>query len=62
MDPVSNLILTVDVGERTLAMAPHLVHQATAGLASDCAPLFLPDGFREALTALVTHDGQWMQP
>ena len=27
MDPVCNLILTVDVGERTLAMAPRLVHQ-----------------------------------
>ena len=62
MDPVSKLILTVDVGERTLAMAQRLVHQVTQVLAPDCAPLFLTDGFREYLTALVTHYGQWMQP
>lgn len=62
MDPVSKLVLTVDVGERTLAMAQRLVHQLTQVLAPDCAPLFLTDGFREYLTALVTHYGQWMQP
>ena len=46
MDPVCKLILTVDVGERTLKMAQHLVHQVTQVLAPDCAPLFLTDGFR----------------
>jgi len=58
MDPVSKLILTVDVGEHTLAMAQRLVHQLTQVLAPDCAPLFLTDGFREYLTALVTHYGE----
>jgi IS1 family transposase len=62
MDPVCKLILTVDVGERTLAMAQRLVHQVTQVLAPGCAPLFLTDGFREYLTALVTHYGQWMHP
>jgi IS1 family transposase/transposase-like protein len=62
MDPVCKLILTVDVGERTLAMAQRLVHQVTQVLAPHCAPLFLTDGFREYLTALVTHYGQWMHP
>src|SRR5215813_1316911 len=62
MDPVSKLILAVDVGDRTLAMAQRLVHQVTQVLAPDCAPLFLTDGFREYLTALVTHYGQWMPP
>ena len=62
MEPVSKLILTFDVGERTLAMAPRLVHQVTQVLAPDCAPLFLTDGFRDYLTALVTHSGQWIQP
>jgi transposase-like protein/IS1 family transposase len=62
MDPVCKLILTVDVGERTLAMAQRLVHQVTKALAPHCAPLFLTDGFREYLTALVTHYGQWMHP
>ena len=62
MDPVCKLILSVDVGERTLAMAQRLVHQVTQVLAPDCAPLFLTDGFREYLTALVTHYGQWIHP
>jgi hypothetical protein len=39
-----------------------LVHQVTRGLALPCAPLFLTDGFREYLTALVTHYGQWLHP
>ena len=62
MDPVCKLILAVDVGDRTLAMAQRLVHQVTRVLAPHCAPLFLTDGFREYLTALVTHYGQWIQP
>ena len=62
MDPVCKLILAVDVGERTLAMAQRLVHRVTQVLAPGCAPLFLTDGFREYLTALVTHYGRWIQP
>jgi IS1 family transposase/transposase-like protein len=62
MDPVCKLILAVDVGERTLAMVQRLVHQIKRVLAPHCAPLFLTDGFREYLTALVTHYGRWLQP
>jgi IS1 family transposase/transposase-like protein len=62
MDPVRKLILAVDVGDRTLAMAQRLVHQVVRVLTPDCAPLFLTDGFREYLTALVTHYGYWAQP
>jgi transposase-like protein len=62
MAPVCKLILAVDVGERTQAMAQRLVHQVTQGLAVECVPLFLTDRFREYLTALVTHDGEWIQP
>jgi IS1 family transposase len=62
MDPVSKLILAIDVGDRTLALAQRLVHQVAQVLVPDCAPLFLTDGFREYLTALVTHYGQWMPP
>jgi IS1 family transposase len=62
MDPVSKLIVAWDVGPRTQAMAQRLVHQVTQVLAPECAPLFLTDGFREYLIALVTHYGQWMQP
>ena len=62
MDPVCKLILAVDVGDRTLVRAQRLVHQVTRVLAPDCAPLFLTDGFRDYLIALVTHYGQWIQP
>jgi hypothetical protein len=56
------LLLVVDIGDRTLAMAQRVVHHVTQVLAPDCAPLFLTDGFREYLTALLTHYGQWVQP
>jgi IS1 family transposase len=62
MDPESKLLLALDVGKRTLAMAQRVVHQVAQVLAPDCAPLFLTDGFREYLTALLTHYGQWVQP
>src|SRR6266702_3956287 len=62
MDPESTLLLGLDVGDRTLAMAQCFVHQVVQVLAPDCAPLFLTDGFREYLTALLTYYGQWVQP
>jgi hypothetical protein len=55
MDPVTKLLLTIDVGDRTLAMAQRVVHQVVQVLAPDCAPLFLTDGFKEYATALLTH-------
>jgi IS1 family transposase len=61
MDPESKLLLAIDVGDRTLAMVQRVVHQVAQVLAPDCAPLFLTDGFREYLTALLTHYGQWVQ-
>jgi len=62
IDPESKLLLAVNVGDRTLAMAPWVVHQVVQRLAPDCVLLFLTDGFREYLTALVTHCGHWVQP
>jgi IS1 family transposase len=62
IDPVSKLLLTIDVGERTVAMAQWLVHQLVQVLAPDCVPLFMTDGFKEYATALLTHFGQWVQP
>jgi len=61
MDPESKLLLAIDVGNRTLAMTQRVVHQVVQVLAPDCAPLFLTDGFRESLTALLTHYGHWVQ-
>src|SRR5262249_49118434 len=62
IDPESKLLLTIDVGNRTLAMAQRIVHHVAQVLAPDCAPLFLTDGFREYLPVLLTHYGQWVQP
>src|SRR5262249_12608080 len=62
MDPESKLLLALDVGNRTLAMAQCVVHHMAQVLAPDCAPLFLTDGFREYVTALLTHYGSWGQP
>jgi IS1 family transposase len=62
MDPESKRLLAIDVGDRTLAMAQRVVHHVAQLLAPDCAPLFLTDGFREYLTALLTHSGSWVQP
>jgi IS1 family transposase len=61
MDPESKLVLAIDVGKRTLALAQRVVHHVTQVLAPDCAPLFLTDGFRAYMTALLTHYGHWMQ-
>jgi len=62
IDPVTKLRLTVDVGDRTLAMAQRVVHQVVQVLAPGCVPLFLTDGFKEYATALLTHRGHWVQP
>jgi IS1 family transposase len=62
MDPRSKLLVVVDVGTRTLAMAQRVVHQVTQVLAPGCMPLFLTDGLKDYATALVTHFGHWMHP
>jgi IS1 family transposase len=62
LDPVTKLLLTIDVGDRTLAMAQRVVHQVVQVLAPGCVPLFLTDGFKAYTTALLTHYGQWVQP
>src|SRR5262249_236228 len=62
IDPVTKLLLTVDVGERTRAMAQRVVHQVVQVLAPGCMPLFLTDSFKEYTTVLLTHYGQWVQP
>src|SRR2546425_1116486 len=61
LDPVTKLLLTLDVGDRTLAMAQRVVHQVVQVLAPGWVPLFLTDGFKEYATALLTHYGQWVQ-
>src|ERR671925_1041182 len=62
MDPQSKLLVVVDVGCRTLAMAQRVVHQVSKVLAPGCVPLFLTDGLKDYGTALLTHFGCWMHP
>jgi hypothetical protein len=62
IDPVTKLLLTIDAGERTLAMAQRMVYQVVQVLAPSYVPLFLTDGFREYSTALLTHYDHWLQP
>ena len=62
IDPESKLLLSVQVGERTLAMAQAVLHQIAQLLAPGCVPLFLSDGYPHYLTAIVTHFGHWVQP
>jgi IS1 family transposase len=61
IDPVSKLLLAIDVGDQTLAMAQRVVHQVAQVLALGCVPLFLTDGFKEYSTALLAHFGHWGQ-
>jgi IS1 family transposase len=62
MDPESKVLLTIDVGNRTLVMTQRVVHHVAQVLAPDCTLLFLTDGFREYMTALLPHFGHWLQP
>jgi len=62
MDPESKLLLVIDVGTRTIAMAQRVVHHLVQMLAPDCVPLFLTDGFKDYAMALLAHFGHWMQP
>jgi hypothetical protein len=62
IDPVSKLLLAIEVGLRTLAMAQRIVHQVAQVLAPDSLPLFLTDGHKDYLPAIVGHFGHWLQP
>lgn len=62
MDPTSKLLVVVDIGCRTLAMAQRVVHQVTRVLAPGCVPLCLTDGLKAYGTALLTHCGHWVHP
>jgi len=62
MDPTSKLLVVVEVGHRTVAMAQRVVHQVTRVLAPGCVPLFLTDGLKDYATAILSHFGHWIHP
>ena len=59
---MTKLLLAIDVGPRTLAMAQCVGHQVARLLAPDCLPLFLTDGHKDYLTVILAHCGHWVQP
>jgi IS1 family transposase len=62
IDSESKLLLAIEVGPRTLAMAQRVGHQVVQRLASTCVPLWLSDGFKGYLPAILGHCGVWHQP
>jgi transposase-like protein len=62
IEPESKLLLSVQGGERTLAMAQAVLHQLAQLVAPGGVPLFLSDGSPHYLTAIVAHFGHWVPP
>jgi hypothetical protein len=57
IDPESKLLLAIDIGPRTLAMAQRVVHQVVQKLVPSCVPLCLTDGYRDYTMAVLSHFG-----
>jgi IS1 family transposase len=62
IDPETTWLLSVQEGDRTLAMAQAMLHQIVQLLAPGCVPRFLSDGTPPYLPAIVSHCGHWVQP
>jgi hypothetical protein len=62
IDPVSKLLLAIEVGPRTVAMAQRVVHQVVGVLAPGCMPAWFSDGFKGYLPAILGHFGVWTHP
>jgi hypothetical protein len=61
IDPESKLLLSVQGGERTLAMAQAVLHHIAQLVAPGCVPLFVSDGNPNYFPAIVAHFGHWVQ-
>jgi transposase-like protein/IS1 family transposase len=60
-DPLSKLLLAIEVGDRSLDMAQQLVHGVVGVLAPGVVPLFLTDQLAAYGKALLTHFGCWVE-
>ena len=60
-DPLSKLLLAIEVGDRSLDMAQQLVHGVVGVLAPGIVPLFLTDQLAAYGKALLTHFGCWVE-
>jgi IS1 family transposase/transposase-like protein len=61
MDPLSKLLIAIEVGDRSLDMAQQLVHTVVGRLALGVVPLFLTDQLAAYGKALLTHLGCWVE-
>jgi IS1 family transposase len=61
IDPISKLLLAIEVGDRDLAMAQRLVHGVVAVLAAGQVPMFATDQFAAYNKAILTHFGYWVE-
>jgi hypothetical protein len=62
IDPVSKLLLVIEVGPRTVEMAQRVVHHVVGSLAPGCVPAWFSDGFKGYLPAILGHCGVWVHP
>jgi hypothetical protein len=62
IDPVSKVLLAMEVGPRTVEMAQRVVHHIVSVLAPGCVPAWFSNGFKGYLPAIVGHFGWWTHP
>ena len=61
IDPLSKLLLALEVGDRSLDVAQRLVHGVVSVLAPGVVPLFVTDQLASYGKALLTHFGCWVE-
>lgn len=61
MNVETKVVLVLQLGPRTQAMAQRVVHELCRYLAPGCIPLFTSDGLDHYFYALTAHFGQWSQ-
>ncbi|MCP4536279.1 MAG: hypothetical protein GY832_03960, partial [Chloroflexi bacterium] len=61
IDPISKLLLAIEVGDRSLNMAQRLVHGVVSVLAPGIVPMFLTDQLASYGKAVLTHFGYWVE-
>jgi IS1 family transposase len=62
MDPETKLLLVIDVGTRTLAMAQRVLHQVPGASPRTALPSFSVMASKAYLPALLAHFGFWVHP
>jgi IS1 family transposase len=61
IDPVSTLLLAMEVGDQSVEVAQRLVHGVLIVLAPGVVPLFVTDQLAAYGRALLTHFGHWVE-